>query len=67
MRRSNLHRAIFVDLDRVSRLHPVELNLVQGGIAAPGNDIALTFGRSDFARGPGRTNVLWLWRIRPES
>jgi hypothetical protein len=64
MRRSNLHRAIFVDLDRVSCLHPVERNLVEGGVAAPGDDIALAFGRSDFVSGLGRTNVIWLWRIR---
>ncbi len=45
-------------------LEAVEKNLVEGGVAAPGDDIALTFGRSDFVSGPGRTNVLWLWRIR---
>ena len=67
MRRSNLHRAIFVDLDRVSCLHPVERNVVDSGVTAPGDDIALTFGRSDLVSGPGRANVLWLWRIRPES
>ena len=42
----------------------VESRLIASGAAAPGDDIAITFGRSDIASGPGRTNVLWLWRIR---
>jgi pyruvate kinase len=42
----------------------LERNLVDGGIAEPGDDVAVTFGRSDYVSGPGRTNVLWLWRIR---
>jgi pyruvate kinase len=42
----------------------VERSLIDGGIAMPGDDIAVTFGRSDYVSGPGRTNVLWLWRIR---
>jgi pyruvate kinase len=48
-------------------LDTVERNLIEAQVAAPGDDIALTFGRSDFASGPGRTNVLWLWRIRSEE
>ena len=42
----------------------LEHHLVDGGIAEPGDDVAVTFGRSDYISGPGRTNVLWLWRIR---
>jgi len=45
----------------------VEEALFSAGAAAPGDDIAITFGRSDVVSGPGRTNVLWLWRIREEG
>jgi pyruvate kinase len=45
----------------------VEQNLLDGGIARPGDDIAVTFGRSELVSGPGRTNVLWLWRIRDDD
>jgi pyruvate kinase len=45
----------------------VEGALFETGVAGPGDDIAITFGRSDVVSGPGRTNVLWLWRIRERA
>jgi len=39
--------------------------LLEGGFAAVGDDVAITFGMQD-ATGPGRTDVLKLWRIKGE-
>jgi pyruvate kinase len=44
-------------------LRLVEQTLVERGIAGAGDDIAVTFGMLEIS-GPGRTNVLTLWRIR---
>jgi pyruvate kinase len=44
-------------------LRLVEEVVVDSGFAAPGDDIAVTFGMLEVS-GPGRTNVLTLWRIR---
>jgi len=40
-----------------------ERELLAHGLARPGDDIAVTFGMQDHS-GPGRTDVLKLWRIR---
>jgi pyruvate kinase len=39
--------------------------LLDGGFAAAGDDVAITFGMQD-ATGPGRTDVLKLWRVKGE-
>ena len=44
-------------------LRIVEQTLVERGMAGPGDDIAVTFGMLEIS-GPGRTNVLTLWRVR---
>jgi len=45
----------------------VERTLLGHGLAAPGDDIGITFGMLEVS-GPGRTNVLQLWRVRePEA
>jgi len=44
-------------------LRLVEQTLVERGMAGPGDDIAVTFGMLEIS-GPGRTNVLTLWRVR---
>jgi pyruvate kinase len=41
----------------------VERIVVDQGVAEPGDDIAVTFGMLEIS-GPGRTNVLTLWRVR---
>jgi pyruvate kinase len=41
----------------------VEDTVVVHGLAGPGDDIAVTFGMLEIS-GPGRTNVLTLWRVR---
>lgn len=43
-----------------------ERELKKRGIVSPGDDIAVTFGMQDMS-GPGRTDVLKLWRVRGES
>ena len=40
-----------------------ERELLAKGWVRPGDDIAVTFGMQDM-RGPGRTDVLKLWRVR---
>jgi pyruvate kinase len=40
-----------------------EQAVLQWGLARPGDDIAITFGTRDMS-GPGRTDVLKLWRVR---
>jgi pyruvate kinase len=47
-------------------LRLVEQTLVERGMAGPGDDIAVTFGMLEIS-GPGRTNVLTLWRVRDEG
>jgi pyruvate kinase len=47
-------------------LRRVERTLVERGMAGPGDDIAVTFGMLEIS-GPGRTNVLTLWRIRGDG
>jgi len=37
--------------------------LLERGLAEPGDDVAITFGMQDMT-GPGRTDVLKLWRVR---
>jgi pyruvate kinase len=44
----------------------VERIVVERGVAGPGDDIAVTFGMLDIS-GPGRTNVLTLWRVRDSA
>jgi pyruvate kinase len=44
-------------------LRIVERTVVERGVAGPGDDIAVTFGMLEIS-GPGRTNVLTLWRVR---
>jgi len=44
-------------------LEVVEDAVTRGGFAKPGDDIGVTFGMLDIS-GPGRTNVLTLWRVR---
>ena len=44
-------------------LRLVEQTLVERGMAGPGDDIGVTFGMLEIS-GPGRTNVLTLWRVR---
>ena len=41
----------------------VERVVVERGLAGQGDDIAVTFGMLEIS-GPGRTNVLTLWRVR---
>ncbi len=41
----------------------VEETVTRHGFARPGDDIAVTFGMLEIS-GPGRTNVLTLWRVR---
>jgi pyruvate kinase len=41
----------------------VEETVIESGVAGPGDDIAVTFGMLEIS-GPGRTNVLTLWRVR---
>lgn len=41
----------------------VEDTVVRNGFANPGDDIGVTFGMLEVS-GPGRTNVLTLWRVR---
>ncbi len=41
----------------------VEETVTTHGFAAPGDDIGVTFGMLEIS-GPGRTNVLTLWRVR---
>ena len=41
----------------------VEDTVTKHGFAAPGDDIGVTFGMLEIS-GPGRTNVLTLWRVR---
>jgi len=41
----------------------VEDTVTTHGFAAPGDDIGVTFGMLEIS-GPGRTNVLTLWRVR---
>ena len=41
----------------------VERTVVESGVAGPGDDIGVTFGMLEIS-GPGRTNVLTLWRVR---
>ncbi len=41
----------------------VEDTVIEHGVAGPGDDIAVTFGMLEIS-GPGRTNVLTLWRVR---
>jgi pyruvate kinase len=40
--------------------------LLEGGFASKGDDVGITFGMQD-ATGPGRTDVLKLWRILGEQ
>jgi pyruvate kinase len=40
-----------------------EAKLLELGAVAPGDDIAVTFGMQDMS-GPGRTDVLKLWRVK---
>ena len=49
------------DVDEGLRI--VERTVVERGVAGPGDDIAVTFGMLEIS-GPGRTNVLTLWRVR---
>jgi pyruvate kinase len=44
-------------------LQVVEDVVIGSGFAQPGDDIAVTFGMLEVS-GPGRTNVLTLWRVR---
>jgi len=44
----------------------VEDTVVEHGVAGPGDDIGVTFGMLEIS-GPGRTNVLTLWRVRGEG
>ena len=44
-------------------LQVVEEAVTRDGFAQPGDDIGVTFGMLDIS-GPGRTNVLTLWRVR---
>ena len=44
----------------------VEETVIEHGVAGPGDDIAVTFGMLEIS-GPGRTNVLTLWRVRGEE
>lgn len=44
-------------------MEQAERKLLDNGIAKPGDDIAVTFGMQDMS-GPGRTDVLKLWRMR---
>ena len=41
----------------------VERTVIESGVAGPGDDIGVTFGMLEIS-GPGRTNVLTLWRVR---
>jgi pyruvate kinase len=41
----------------------IEWLLIDHGLASPGDDIAITYGNHDI-NGPGRTNMLKLWRVR---
>ncbi len=43
----------------------VERTVVEHGVAGPGDDIVVTFGMLEIS-GPGRTNVLTLWRVREQ-
>jgi pyruvate kinase len=47
-------------------LRVVEDVVTGSGFAEPGDDIAVTFGMLEVS-GPGRTNVLTLWRVRDQS
>ena len=47
-------------------LRVVEEAVMANGFAQPGDDIGVTFGMLDIS-GPGRTNVLTLWRVRDGS
>ena len=48
---------------RLDDLPSAERVLLAKGWVCPGDDIAVTFGMQDM-RGPGRTDVLKLWRVR---
>jgi pyruvate kinase len=68
LRRLNLRWGIRpIHADWVEGVHAVVLQaeriLLEGGFAAVGDDVAITFGMQG-ATGPGRTDVLKLWRIR---
>jgi pyruvate kinase len=67
LRRLNLRWGIRpIHADWIEGVHGVVLQaerlLLAGGFAAAGDDVAITFGMQD-ATGPGRTDVLKLWRI----
>jgi pyruvate kinase len=47
-------------------IEQVESTLLAHDIVAPGDDIAITFGVQEVS-GPGRTNILKLWRVRGSS
>ncbi len=47
-------------------LQVVEDAVTRNGFAQPGDDIGVTFGMLEIS-GPGRTNVLTLWRVRDPS
>jgi len=52
------------DLQEGLRL--VERTVLERGMAGAGDDIAVTFGMLEIS-GPGRTNVLTLWRVRGDG
>ena len=43
-----------------------ERSLLKHGLVSPGQDIAITFG-TQYMSGPGRTDVLKLWRVRGDA
>ena len=69
LRRLNLRWGVFpVRIDRWVTdvkfgIEQVEEKLLAEGLATPGNDIGITFGMLEVS-GPGRTNILLLWRVR---
>jgi pyruvate kinase len=70
LRRLNLRWGIRpIHAGWVEGIHDVVIQaeriLLAGGFADVGDDIAITFGMQD-ATGPGRTDVLKLWRIKGE-